>query len=193
MLRTKIAGEFMIPLEEYPHVSQSCTLREVVELMEKSQLEVDGRRSLPRVVLVFDNNNQLMGIRCVKFCNQFDNNQLMGTVRRRDILRGLEPKFLSSEPMQYRKKLFDVKVDPNLAEISYEKMLHGILKRSKRLVNEVILPIAATVDYEDHIIKVIYEMVDNNVSLLPVLKEESVVGVVRSVDVLHEVAQILLS
>jgi len=166
----------MIPLEDYPHVSQSCTIREVVELMEKSQLEVDGRKSLPRVVLVFDNNNQLMG-----------------TVRRRDILRGLEPKFLSSEPMQYRKKLFDVKVDPNLAEISYEKMLQGILKRSKRSVIEVILPIAATVDYEDHIIKVIYEMVDNNVSLLPVLKDGSVVGVVRSVDVLHEVAQILLS
>ena len=166
----------MIPLEVYPHVSQSCTIREVVELMEKSQLEVDGRKSLPRVVLVFDSENQLLG-----------------TVRRRDILRGLEPKFLSSEPMQYRKKLFDVKVDPNLAEISYEKVLHGILKRSERSVSEVILPIAATVDFEDHIIKVIYEMVDNNVSLLPVLKEGKVVGVVRSVDVLHEVAQILLS
>ncbi len=176
MLPAKTAGEFMIPLQEYPHVSQSCTIRDVIELMEKSQLEVGGRKSLPRVVLVFD-----------------DDNQLLGTIRRRDILRGLEPKFLSSEPMQYRKKLFDVKVDPNLAEISYEKVLHGLRKRSERPVSDVILPIAATVDYGDHIIKVIYEMVDNNVSLLPVLKEGTVVGVVRSVDVLHEVAQILLS
>jgi predicted transcriptional regulator len=41
--------------------------------------------------------------------------------------------------------------------------------------------------------KVIYEMVDNNLSLLPVLKAGKVVGVVRSVGVLHEVAKILHS
>lgn len=176
MHKAKIAGELMIPLQEYPHVSRSCTIREVIELMEKSQLEVGGQKSLPRVVLVFD-----------------DDNKLLGTVRRRDILRALEPSFLLSEPMQYRKKLFDVRVDPNLAEISYEKVLSGIQKRADRLISEVILPILVTVDYDDHIIKVIYEMVDNNLSLLPVLKQGQVVGVVRSVDVLHEVAQIVLS
>jgi predicted transcriptional regulator len=99
---------------------------------------------------------------------------------------------LSSKPMEYRKKLFDVRVDPNLAELSYDKVLDGLHKRADRPVSDVMLPIVATVDYNDHIMKVIYEMVDNNLSLLPVLKGGRVVGVVRSVDVLHEVAGIVL-
>jgi signal-transduction protein with cAMP-binding, CBS, and nucleotidyltransferase domain len=88
--------------------------------------------------------------------------------------------------------LFDVKVDPNLAELSYDHLLEGMRKRADRPVSDVMLHIVETVDYNDHIGKVIYELVDNNLSLLPVLKEGKVVGVVRSVDVLHEVAQLLL-
>ncbi len=169
------AREIMIPLAQYPHVSQQTSIREVMAVMESSQLDVGGRRSLPRIVLVFNPAGNLVG-----------------QVRRRDILRGLEPDFLSTKPMQYRKKLFDVKIDPNLAELSHERFLDGIRKRSERPVSDVMLPIMETVDYNDHIIKVIYEMVDNNLSLLPVLKDGAVVGVVRSVDVLHEVAQLLL-
>lgn len=175
VVSAKRAGDVMIPLDKYPHVHESTTIRDVVALMEKSQIVVGGRKSLPRVVLVFD-----------------DRGQLRGLVRRRDILRSLEPDFLSSKPLEYRKKLFDVKVDPNLAELSYDRVLERIGKRAERPVSDVMLPIVATVEYEDHIVKVIYEMVDNNQSLLPVLRGEKVVGVVRSVDVLHEVAQILL-
>jgi CBS domain-containing protein len=173
--KAKTAGDIMIPLEKYPHVSITTPIRDIIALMEKSQIEVEGRKSLPRVVLVFDELNQLAGL-----------------VRRRDILRALEPSYLSSKPMDYRKKLFDVKVDPNLVEMSYERITEGLEKRAQRPVGDVMLPIVATVDYEDHIVKVIYEMVDNNTSLLPVLKQGKVVGIVRSVDVLHEVALTLL-
>ena len=175
MIRVKKAGEIMIPLDDYPCVSQQATLRQVIDMMEKWQLVCDGRKSLPRIVLVFDEANELVGV-----------------VRRRDILRGLEPAFLSSQPLKYRKKLFDVKVDPNLAEVSYDKLIDGIQKRADRPVSDVMLPIVETADYEDRLIKIIYEMVDNNLSLLPVIKDGKVVGVVRSVDILHEVAQILL-
>ncbi|RJP17506.1 MAG: CBS domain-containing protein [Candidatus Abyssobacteria bacterium SURF_5] len=174
-MEAKRAHEIMIPLDQYPHVSHKAALREVVEVMERSQLNVGGRNSLPRIVLVFDSEGKLVG-----------------QVRRRDILRGLEPDFLSSKPMQYRKKLFDVKVDPNLAELSYDHVLEGLGKRAERPVSDVMLPVVETVDFNDHIVKVIYELVDNNLSLLPVVKEGKVVGVVRSVDVLHEVAQLLL-
>jgi len=176
MENAKTAGELMIPLEKYPHVSQWYTIREAIEVMEKAQLEVGSRRSIPRVILIFDEANELLGM-----------------VRRRDILRALEPQFLASEPVRYRKKLFDVEVDPNLAEVSYEKVLDGLQKRANRLVVDFMRPVAVSVDYNDHIMKVIYEMVDNNLSLLPVLKGGKVVGVVRSVDVLHEVATILHS
>ncbi len=171
----KRAGEMMIPLDEYPHIPYWFTLRQTIVELENSELEIDGRKSLPRVVLVFD-----------------EKYQLMGTARRRDILRGLEPDFLISQPMKDRKNFFGVKVDANLSELSYDKLLDGIRKQAERQVSEVMQPIGATVDYEEHIAKIIYEMVEQNLSILPVLKDNKVAGVVRSVDVFHAVAEIVL-
>jgi len=174
-MEMKKAGEIMIPLDEYPHVPYWLSLRQVIAVMEKSQFDISGRKSLPRFVLVFDEAYQLMGL-----------------ARRRDLLRGLEPDYLSGKPAEYRKKLFDVHVDPNLSEFSYDKMMRSIREQAERPVKDVMMPITAAVDYEDHLFKVIYEMVDNNLSLLPVLQDGKVVGVARSVEVLHEIAKLLL-
>ena len=171
----KRAGDIMIPLDEYPHLPYWFTLRQATAELEKSEVEIDGRKSLPRVVLIFDEKYQLMGM-----------------ARRRDIMRGLEPEFLMSRPIESRKTLFDVKVDPNLSELSYDKLLQGIRRQAERPISDVMRPIVATVDADDHLIKVIYEMVDRGVSVLPVLKDGKVVGVVRSVDAFREIAEILL-
>ena len=53
------------------------------------------------------------------------------------------------------------------------------------------IPIKGRADYHDHITKVVYEMNANKFSLLPVLKDSKVVGVVRTVDVFHEFAKLL--
>ncbi len=171
----KRAGDIMIPLDRYPHLPYWFTLRQAMVEFEKAEIEVDGRKSLPRVVLVFNEQYQMVGM-----------------VRRRDVLRGLEPKMLVSKPLEYRKKLFDVKVDPNLSELSYDKMINAVREQAERPVSEVMQPIVVTVDHEDHLIKIIYEMVDKNLSLLPVLKDRKLVGVVRSVDVFHQVATFVL-
>lgn len=171
----KKAGDFMIPLDEYPHIPYWFSLRQTVAELESSVLEIRGKRSLPRWVLVFD-----------------EKYQLMGTVRRRDILRGLEPEFLQKKPLEVRKNLFNVKIDSDLSELSYDKMVEGMRKQAERPVSDVMRPIKTTVDYEDHMIKVIYELVDNNISMIPVLKDNKVVGVIRSVDLLQEVVSIVL-
>jgi CBS-domain-containing membrane protein len=171
----KRAGDIMIPLDEYPHLPYWFTLRQATVELEKSEVEIHGRKSLPRAVLIFDEKYQLMGM-----------------ARRRDIMRGLEPEFLMSRPIESRKTLFDVKVDPNLSELSYDKLLQGMRRQAERPISDVMRPIATTVDFEDHLVKVIYEMVDRGMSILPVLKEGKVVGVVRSVDAFREIAEILL-
>jgi predicted transcriptional regulator len=170
----KRVGEIMIPVAQYPSVRDNTTLRKAIEVMVSAVLEVDRRKSLPRVLLVFD------GI-----------DVLVGTVRRRDIMQGLEPSFLVSQPLEYRKKLFDVAIDPNLSELSYDRVVKGIRAQAERPVSDVMRPIEATLDAEDHIGKAIYEMVSRNVSLIPVLRERQLVGVVRSVDVFHELAELL--
>ena len=172
----RFARDIMVPLEEYPCITATLTLRDamtemLVQILRKKQL------TLPRTALVFDD----------------DFRELLGVLRRRDIMRGLEPRFLADGSPDYRRKLFDVDIDPNLSELSYDGMLARMQVRADRLVGEFVTPIAATINHGDHIMKAMYEMVDRNTSLLPVLKGKDVVGVVRSVDVLNEVAVALNS
>ena len=174
MIAGKRAGDIMIPLDAYPHIPYWFSLRQAIAEIENSVIDIDGQKSLPRVVLVFDEKYNLMGM-----------------IRRRDILRGLEPEFVSAQPGS-SKKLFNVEVDPNLMEMSYDILIKNIKERAEQAVSKIMIPITRTVEYEDHIMKVVHEMVTYNLSLLPVLCVSEVVGVVRSVDVFHEIARYIL-
>ena len=169
------AGDIMIPLDKYPHIPHWFTLRQAMAEMEHAELEVNGRVSLPRAVLVFDEKYQLLGL-----------------VRRRDILRGLEPDFLAERSLDDRKRMFDFRAEPYLELVSFDEIVEGVKKRAERPVSEIMIPVKGTADYRDHIVKVVYEMNANRFSLLPVLKDGRVVGVVRTVDVFHEFAKMLL-
>ncbi len=173
----KRVEEVMIPLDRYPQVQIKDPLSHAVEVIENSELEVGRQRSLPRVLLVFDAD------------------QLVGIVRRRDIMRGLEPKFLVAQPLEYRIKLFEVGLDPHLSELSkefsLERVVKGLREQATRPVGDVLRPISTTLKPDDRMMKAIYEMVSLNESLIPVVENDKVLGVVRSVDVFHELAQLL--
>ncbi len=174
-MTTKRAGEIMIPLDQYPHIPYWFTLRQAVAALEKSEIEREGRKSLPRALLVFD-----------------EHYHLLGCVRRRDILRGLEPKFLRTMPISHRKSLFDVEVDPNLVDLSTGKISLALQERADQPVSEIMSPITTMVDVNDHLAKIIYKMINRDLNLIAVSRDDKVVGVVRSVDVFHEVANLLL-
>ena len=176
-MNDKPIHEIMVPVAEYPCICETQTLRQAVDAIMTGQILRQQQVSLARGALVFDQAFQ----------------ELLGILRRRDIMRGLEPKFLLSGSMAYERKLFNVQVDPNLAELSTDKIVARIRERANRLVRDFMTPITATIDYEDHLMKAIYEMVDQDTSLLPVLKDGKVVGVVRSEDVLNEIALIIRS
>lgn len=174
----KRVEEIMIPLEDYPWVRITDTISHAVKVIEGAQLRAGPGPSLPRVLLVFDHDDSLAGV-----------------VRRRDIMRGLEPKFLVNKPLEYRVKLFDVSVDPHLSElhedVSLERAVKGLREQGNRPVGDVLRPISTTLKPRDQIMKAVYEMVSLNESLIPVVEEEKILGVVRSVDVFHELAKLL--
>lgn len=176
MTNTKRAGEIMIPLDRYPHIPYWFTLRQAIAELRASEIEVQGRKSLPRAVLVFNKAYELLGI-----------------VRRRDILRGLEPSFLADKQADYPRRLFKVDVDPNLSELSSAGMIRSIREQAEQPVSAVMVPIRTTVDYNDHLMKIIYEMIQSDLSMIPVVKDGRVAGVVRSVDVLQAISDIVLS
>ena len=173
-MKDKLVQEIMVPLEEYPCVAETHTLRDAI-LEMGVQILRKKHATLPRVVLVFDGSRH----------------ELLGVLRRRDIMRGLEPRFLVSGSLDYRRKLFEVEIDPNLSELSHDKTIARVRQRAELPVREFMVPIKATINYNDHLLKAMYEMVEQNTSLLPVLKDDRVVGVMRSVDVLAELAQIV--
>jgi predicted transcriptional regulator len=178
----KRVREMMIPIEKYPSVRIDDTLKRAMEVIEGAHLEVGRRVSLPRVLLVFDHDDDLVGI-----------------VRRRDIMRGLEPDFLVSQPLEYRVKFFEVGVDPHLSELAsdlsrgatLERVVKGLREQANRPVGDVIRPIPTSLGPDDQVMKAVYEMVSLNQSLIPVVEDDRVIGVLRSVDVFHELALLL--
>lgn len=174
-METVRARDMMIPLDDYPHIPYWFTLRQAMAEMENFQLDRDGRLSLPRVVLVFDEAYKLLGL-----------------VRRRDIMRGLEPRFLLDEPVHHAKGFLDVHADPDLAELSAGGAAKRIRDQAERPVSDVMLPIRVAVDHDDVLQKIVKVLVENDMSLVPVLRDQQVVGVVRTVEVFHELAKLVL-
>ena len=176
MIYTKV-GDLMIPLDKYPYISSWDTLLEAMTKITDAEIEVSGKKSLPRLLLVYDKDLKLAGI-----------------VRRRDILRGLEPRFLTEKPLKEREKLFDAEEDPGMAAVDNKRIMKEVMEQSGRPISEVMIdhPASAVVNYDDHIFKAVYEMNINKVSLLPVHKDKVMAGVIRSVDVFQHIADVLI-
>jgi CBS-domain-containing membrane protein len=115
----------------------------------------------------------------------------LGMVRRRDLLRGLEPDFLANA-FRHNKQPFSVALDANLTELSSETIVSGLKSQAERPVSDVMNPVKAVAQADDHILKVVYTMTETNMSFLPVLEDGKVVGVVRTVELFHEIARLVL-
>jgi len=53
--------DLMVPLSEYAAVFENATLLEAVKALEKAQLAFDQKRYRHRAILVFDQNNRIVG------------------------------------------------------------------------------------------------------------------------------------
>ncbi|MDP6775334.1 MAG: CBS domain-containing protein [Candidatus Latescibacteria bacterium] len=168
-------GDIMIPLKDYPHLPVWSTMLEAIEMMDRAELDVGGRKSLPRILLLFDLDGSIAG-----------------TVRRRDLMRGMEPQFLVGQSIQQRIKLFDMHVDHRLSELWPDNWLQGIREQVDRPVTDVMRPIERTIDSDELVMTAVYEMVNHDLIILPVIEDRKVVGVIRTVDVFHELAELVL-
>lgn len=176
-MESRCARDVMVPIGKYPHVQADITIAEAIEMFLDGSHDIevnDGRKSLPRALLVIGAEHELIGI-----------------LRRRDLMRGLEPGFLHSMGADQESSIFAVRHDPDLAEFSYDHMLGPMKARAAKLISKIIQPIRITVREDDHLFKIIDAMVDGNVSLVPVLEDGRVTGAVRTVDVLEEVSRLI--
>jgi CBS domain-containing protein len=166
MPNAKKVKEFMIPLEDYPHIPYWFTLRQAMAIVREASIKFEGSFE-PRAVLVFDEKYQLMGMLTL-----------------RDIIKGLEPRFLHETAF--------IKADPNLAVLMGDMFGPGLKEQSQKPVSEVMSPIRVTVNADDPISKALFLMIKEKVGMMPVIQQSKVVGMIRLSELFNEVSKLVL-
>jgi len=162
----KKVKDLMIPLEDYPHIPYWFTLRQAMAIVREAAVKFEGSFE-PRAVLVFDEKYQLMGILTL-----------------RDIIKGLEPRFLHETAL--------VKADPSLTVLMGDLFGPGLKEASQKPVSEVMSPIKVTIQGSDPLAKAIFLMIKENVGAMPVIQDSKVAGMVRLGDLFKEVSDLVL-
>ena len=166
MSDTKKVKELMIPLEDYPHIPYWFTIRQAMAIVREAAIKFEGSFE-PRAVLVFDEKYQLMGMLTL-----------------RDIIKGLEPRFMHETAL--------VKSDPNLTVLMGDLFGPGMREASQKPVSEVMSPIKVTIQGNDPIAKAVFMMIKENVGMMPVIQDNKVAGMIRLSDLFTEVSKLVL-
>ena len=166
----------MIPLDSYPNIPDSFTLAQAISEIAGWQIERKGKFSLPRILLVFNEDDHLVGM-----------------LRRRDIMRGLLPRFLASRNQDQSLQHFDLDLDLDLelAELFKDKDHKHLKRNAETPVSVVMQPIEGTIDADADLMDLIREMVPNEAHILPVTENDHVIGVVRTVELLNQIRRML--
>ena len=169
-MEMKCAGEIMIPLEAFPYIPYWFTLRQALAEVEVAETRQASDKRLPWMILVFSAQNQLLGI-----------------VRRQEILQGLRPS-LRGKLRSHHPDLSDFIADLDLyrLEFSPPKAVAELRNQIERPIIEFMSPIQATLEYDDYVLLAIYLMVDRGLSFVPVIKDKQIVGILYAEDALHE-------
>jgi CBS domain-containing protein len=166
MSNDKKVKDLMIPLEDYPHIPYWFTLRQAMAIVREASIKFEGTFE-PRAVLVFDEKYQLMGMLTL-----------------RDIIKGLEPRFMHETAL--------VKADPNLSILMGDLFGPGMREASQKPVNEAMSPIKVTVQGNDPIAKAIFLMIKEGVGVMPVIQDSKVAGMIRLSDLFTEISKLVL-
>lgn len=160
----------MVPLEAYPHVRDDCSLGQALATMSRAHIHMHGETSLPRILLVFDAEEVLVGM-----------------LRRRDILCGLSPRWFFGAQSSHPEDVFDPDLDHNISEVLADKVVSRFRERADLPIEGYVQGISGVVDAEDSLIRLVNIMVKKGYHMLPVLEDGHAIGVVRSVEVMWAV------
>lgn len=171
MPNDKKLKDLMIHLEDYPHIPYWFTLRQAMAIVREAAVKFEGVFE-PRAVLVFDEKYQLMGMLTL-----------------RDIIRGLAPRFLQEATV---KESALIKMDPTLSVLWADLFGPAVKEASQTPVSKVMSPIRVTVNADDPIVKAVFLMIKENVGMMPVMKDQKVVGMIRLSELFTEISKVVL-
>jgi CBS domain-containing protein len=173
MSNAKKVGDLMVEITEYPHIPYWMSVREAIFLIRSTYDKKSGL-GIHRMVLVFDEKYQLLGILTLK-----------------KLLVGIEPRFLRRNEKSPYQGLANADY-AGLSALVEGTFSEGCKEEAKKPVSEVMMPIEAKVDVNDSIAKAAFIMIQADVDLIPVMEGEIVRGVLRMSDVFNDLTKIVV-
>jgi Mg/Co/Ni transporter MgtE len=166
MQTERLVKDLMIPLTDYPHIPYWFSVRQAISMLKALAADPE-KKVVPYLVLVFDEKYQLLGFLGI-----------------REMLRGIEPRFLKS---QERPKFQGLEsVDLSMGTLWKDLFSRSCKEEAQKPVKDVMSPILATIQTTDPIIKAAYAMLQTDTWIIPVMEGKKVMGIARLVDIFKE-------
>ncbi len=153
--------ELMINIFDYPHVPYWFSIEQAVQLMRMAF--ASRERPEPVVILVFD-----------------EKYNLVGTLGRNDLLRGLGPEVTMSDTQTSLQP-----TDDTSAGLLWDKQFIADAKaKAEKPVSETMAPARYFVGPDEEITSAAYKMLRYNLQILPVLEgKKKLLGIIRMSEV----------
>lgn len=174
MVAERLVRDIMIPLTDYPHIPYWFSVRQAIAMVKAAAAEPHAKME-PRFVLVFDEKYQLLGF-----------------VGLKEMLRGIEPRFLRRPETAHFQGAQPLERDPSLSLLWRDLFGRGCKEEANKPVQEIMTPVKATVKVDDPLIKAAYTMVQMDLEILPVMENNKVAGIARLEDIFQEITSIVL-
>jgi CBS domain-containing protein len=171
MSNGKVAKDVMIGIFEYPHVPYWFSIGQAIRIVKVSFIS-SKKYPDPMAILVFD-----------------EKYNLMGTLTLKDILRGLEPRF-----MKPSEKAQGISGDESGLSLIWDTLFtQGTKELAEKPVSEIMVPAKQFVEPGDSLTKAAYLMLHHDLTLLPVLEnKKKFVGLVRMIEVFDEISNAII-
>lgn len=162
-----VVRDHIITLDRYPHLKEDQSLHDAVEII-KSYTHAPEERLAYSALFILDSNNRLVG-----------------WARLRDIIRGIDPRFNGLAKVdKFEGKKTDV---TNLITLWEDSFFEECSKRGTKKVREFMSPVQHTVKGSDSLLKALSIMLSENVTVLPVVDNDRVAGVIRLEEIFNAI------
>ncbi|NWF52921.1 MAG: CBS domain-containing protein [Nitrospirae bacterium] len=171
MTESKVVKNLMIDVFEYPHIPFWFTIKQAIMVIKKSIIETE-KCFHPLAILIFD-----------------EKYNLLGTVTMKDIMKGLEPRFMRkpTEVVQVPDEESSLYVIWDTLFTEESKLL------AEKQIGDIMIPAKFFVEPDDPITKAAYIMISHDLGLLPVLADKKkFVGIVRMIEIFDELSNVIL-
>jgi len=164
----KLVKEMMVGIFEYPHIPHWFTIKQAIRIVRTAFISTK-KYPEPMAILVFD-----------------EKYNLLGTLTLKDILKGLEPRFLNPET-----KAQVPEEDESDLSIIWDTLFNQeIREMAEKPANEIMMPARYFVDPDDPITKAAYLMLHHDLILLPVLEnKKKFIGLIRMIEIFDEISK----